>query len=280
MLENTQISPLDKTGTLNERSKRIEEIESTKTQTSLVVTQESVEEKSFTPLPPALNAPDHSMYLAAIPSTKRQLDAKDVLRARCRQLGVSVFFQENTSVRSLGFTSAIPGEGKTFLAKLTAEVMAEENDVPVTLIECNWEHPTLSEAYNLTPGPGLSDLLLGRCPLGAVRRQVRKNLTVIPAGDDVSSAAKLLRELQQKGVYNLMSSPDEVLILDLPATTTTAYGPLAAHLADALILVVRMGVTPEPFVAEACNYLKYLPVQGIILIQVLSRIPSWLRRIL
>jgi Mrp family chromosome partitioning ATPase len=202
------------------------------------------------------------------------------LRTRCRQLGVSLFFHEQISIRSLGFTSAISGEGKTFLAKLTAEVMAEGNDVPVTLLECNWENPTLSAAYNLTSGPGLSDWLLGRCPLGAVRQEVARNLTVIPAGDDSFSATKLLRQLQQKGMHSLLVNPDEVLILDLPAVATTAYGPLATHIADALILVVRMGVTPEPFVTEACKYLKDLPVQGIVLNQVASRIPRWLRRIL
>ncbi len=240
--------------------------------------------KGFTPTNQALTSPSRMPErVAPVPpllSAGRTDKEFQAFLNRCRQIGTSLFFEESTSIRSLGFTSAIPGEGKTFLARLTAEAMAQENDVPVTLLECNWEHPTLADAYNLASGPGLSDLLLGRCSLGAVRRQVVSNLTVIPAGDNTSSAAKLLRDLQQKGVHNLLNSPDEVLILDLPATTTTAYGPLAAHLADALILVVRKGVTPESSVAAACNALKDLPMRGVIFNQIVSRIPGWLRRIL
>ncbi len=68
--------------------------------------------------------------------------------------------------------------------------------------------------------------------------------------------------------------------MDLPAIVTTPYGPFAAHLVDTLILVVRMGVTPESFVIEAHNYLEDLPVHGVILNQVVSHLPRWLQRVL
>jgi Mrp family chromosome partitioning ATPase len=280
MSEHREFSSLEKTSRLKQGSKDIEETESERTQTAIVVPQELSPKKRLVPNDSTAVPPPLTMYVPAVRSAKRPMDQMQVLRARCRQLGVSLFFHEQVLIRRLGFTSSISGEGKTFLAKLTAEVMAEDNDVPVTLLECNWENPTLSTAYNLAPNPGLSDWLLGRCPLRAIRREVARNLTVIPAGDDSFSATKLLRQLQQKGVNSLLASPDEVLVLDLPAVATTAYGPLAAHLAEALVLVVRMGVTPEPFVTEACKYLKDLPVHGIVLNQVVSRIPRWLRRML
>lgn len=203
-----------------------------------------------------------------------------VLRTRCRQLGVSVFFQGQTMVRSLGITSAISGEGKTFLARLMADVMAEDNEIPVTLLECNWEHPTLRATYNLPSGPGLADWLRDDCSLDAIRHPVARNLTIIPAGNGIAHAAKLLRELQDRGSDAVLTRPDEVLIIDLPSTVTTAYGPFAAQLADALLLVVHMGVTPESLVKEACEHLSDVPVHGIILNQVKSRLPRWLRLML
>jgi Mrp family chromosome partitioning ATPase len=232
------------------------------------------------PQPPWEDIPETTVYLTALPSTNKPKELGHALRARCKQLGVSLFFQSETSVRAVGFTSAIPGEGKTFLARLTAEVMAEDNGFPVVLLECNWENPTLSSAYDLTTGPGLSEWLLGRCELAAIRRQITNSLTVIPAGNSSYNASQLLRIFQQRGVQSVLTSPNEVLIIDLPATVTTAYGPFAAQLADVLILVVRMGVTPEHFVTEACHSLKNLCVHGIVFNQVTSRIPRWLRRIL
>ena len=231
-------------------------------------------------LSPLVDIPQSAMYMPALPSTTQPKELVQELRTRCKQLGVSLFFQGETGVRSLGFTSAIGGEGKSFLARLTAEVMAENGSAPVTLLECNWENPTFSATYNLPPAPGLSEWLCGQCSLEAIRRQVGRSLTVVPAGNNTYNATQLLRTFQQRGVYSVLSNPNEVLIIDLPATVTTAYGPLAAQLADALILVVRMGITPETFVAEACHHLKDSHVYGIVFNQVASRIPSWLRRIL
>jgi Mrp family chromosome partitioning ATPase len=220
------------------------------------------------------------MYMPALPSTRQPKELVQELRTRCKQLGVSLFFQDEAAVRSLGFTSAIGGEGKSFLARLMAEVMAENSSVPITLLECNWENPTLSSIYNLPLAPGLSEWLCGQCPLEAIRRQVGRSLTIIPAGNSTFNATQLLRTFQQKGVHSVLANPNEVLIIDLPATVTTAYGPFAAQLADALILVVRMGVTPESFVLEARHYLKDSHMYGVIFNQVASRIPHWLRRIL
>jgi Mrp family chromosome partitioning ATPase len=230
--------------------------------------------------PPSGDIPEAIRYMPSLPSTKQPRELAQALRTRCKQLSVSLFFQSETAVRSLGFTSAIAGEGKTFLARLTAEAMAEDSSAPVTLLECNWENPMLSSAYNVPPAPGLSEWLCGQCPLEAIRRQVARNLTVIPAGNSTYNATQLLRILQQRGVHSVLANPNEVLIIDLPTTVTTAYGPLAARLADSLILVVRMGVTPESLVVEACHYLKDSHVHGIIFNQVTSRIPRWLQRIL
>jgi Mrp family chromosome partitioning ATPase len=228
----------------------------------------------------ALSSSNVVVPTISLPSTRKPQEQEQPLCIHCKQLAFSLFFQGQTSVRSLGFTSAIAGEGKTFLARLTAELMAEENGFPVTLLECNWENPTLSSVYNLVSSPGLSEWLDGRCGLAAIRQQVTENLTVIPVGGNDSNATQLLRAFQQRRPHSILTAPDEILIVDLPAMSTTAYGPFAAQLADALILVVRMGVTPESFVTEACHYLKDLHVHGIIFNQVTSRIPQWLQRIL
>ncbi|MBE3560373.1 MAG: CpsD/CapB family tyrosine-protein kinase [Ktedonobacteraceae bacterium] len=217
-------------------------------------------------------------------SSKRRLQYQlaevRMLRTRCGQLGTSLFFHERAAVRSLGFTSAIDGEGKSFLARLAAEAMAEDNNVPVTLLECNWEHPDLENLFGLKRGAGLAEWLRGDCGLEAIRQQVSHNLTVIPAGEDRHDAIRLLQQFRQKGVLNVLAHPDEVLIVDLPSVVMTAYGPLAASLVEALVIVVRAGVTPDSLVAEACANLKDLRVHGIILNQVESRIPRWLRQLL
>jgi Mrp family chromosome partitioning ATPase len=212
--------------------------------------------------------------------SEKVAEEASALRIRCKQICVSTFLRGHSPVRSLGFTSAIHGEGKSFLARLAAEVMAEDDSTPVTLLECNWEHPSLDTAFHLAPGSGLAEWLSGYCDLAAIRHQVSRNLTVIPAGDSKDNPVGLLRAFQRRGALKALTQPNELLIIDLPSIMTTAYGQLAAELVDSVILVVHMGVTPESFVTDAEHLLENLPVQGIVFNQVASRVPKWLRRLL
>ncbi|GAC1353817.1 MAG: protein tyrosine kinase EpsB [Ktedonobacteraceae bacterium] len=191
-----------------------------------------------------------------------------------------MFFQEHTSVRTLGFTSAIHGEGKSFLASLTAQVLAEDTKIPVTLLECNWENPSLNASFHLVPGPGLAEWLRGECALEEIRRPMSRNLTVIPAGNGKDDSIELLQELRQRGILHVLTKPEEVLIVDLPSAVAAYYGQLAARLVEALILIVRVGVTPGASVIEACSYLKDVHIHGVILNQMSSRVPRWLRQTL
>src|SRR5207245_10807331 len=109
-------------------------------------------------------------------------------------------FQEHSTTRSLGFTSAMNGEGKSFLSMVTANVLANDSSSPVVLMECNWEHPGIHEYYNLPVAPGLAEWLRHECRLEDVRYQVHENLTVIPAGRGKNDAVRLLQQMQQQGL--------------------------------------------------------------------------------
>jgi Mrp family chromosome partitioning ATPase len=213
-------------------------------------------------------------------SNTKDMMSAPLLRERSRQLSLALFFREQTPVRSLGFTSTLGGEGKTFLARLMASVLSDDSSEPVALVECNWEHPSLHEYYGIPATPGLAEWLRGECSVSAIRHQVGYNLTVIPAGDADQDAVRLLRHLRHEGLLRTLAAPRELLVVDLPPIITTGYGRLAASLVEALLLVVRAGVTPDHLIADACAQLKGLPVEGIVLNQVSSRIPRWIRRML
>lgn len=214
------------------------------------------------------------------PISKHSLANARGLQERCRQLCLALFFDERAPVRSLGFTSPLKGEGKTFLSTVTARTLANDSSDPVTLLECNWEHPTLHEYYGFSRTPGVAEWLREECSESDIRHQVTRNLTVIPAGDGKQDAVKLLQRLRREGLMDTFVQPNGLLVVDLPAIVTTAYGSLAANLVESLIIVVRAGVTPDALVIETCTQLKDLPVHGVILNQVESHIPRWLRQIL
>ncbi len=211
---------------------------------------------------------------------KRDAASAHMLQERCRQLCLALFFRENAPVRSLGFTSSIHGEGKSFLALTTAQVLAHDSVDPVTLIECNWEHPGLHEYFGIPATPGLAEWLRGTCDEDDIRYQIDENLTVIPAGNGSQDAVKLLKQIQTKGLLQTFQHSNELYILDLPPIATTGYGSLAASLLESLVIVARAQVIPDKMIAETCAQLKGLPVHGIILNQGESRIPDWLRQLM
>lgn len=204
----------------------------------------------------------------------------DALQERCRQLSLSLFLRDQAPVQSLGFTSSITGEGKSFLAVIMAHVLADDASEPVVLLECNWEHPCFHEYFGIATAPGLAEWLRGECNESAIRHKVGSNLTIIPAGNGKRDAVRLLQQIRQKGLSNIFTRSSELLIVDLPPVATCAYGSLAASLVESLIVVVRSGVTTELMLAEANAQLKDLPVYGAILNQVESRIPRWIRQLL
>jgi Mrp family chromosome partitioning ATPase len=219
------------------------------------------------------------------PAVRRVLRKRDqgnahLLRDRCQKLCLSIFYREQAPARTLGFTSALAGEGKTFLAMMVATVLAGDAGVPVTLLECNWEHPTLHEHFDLPRTPGLAEWLRGEAVAAQVRHQVGDNLFVVPAGDGRYEAVQLLRMVRERGALARLAGPDGFLVADLPPVTAAAYGALAASLMDAVILVVRAGVTPDPFIQEAVGQLGSVRVEGVVLNQIESRIPRWLRQLL
>ncbi len=212
--------------------------------------------------------------------SKREAANAFMLQERCRQLCLSLFSRGQDPVRSLGFTSSVGGEGKSLLALVTAKVLAHDSNDPVTLVECNWAHPTLHEYLGITAKPGLAEWLRGTCNEDDIRYQIDENLTVIPAGDGMEDAVKLLKRIQHRGLHNLFGHPDDLLIVDLPAVITSSYGSLAASLVETVVVIVRSETIPESLLAETCSQLKDTQVHGIILNQGNSRIPRWIRQLL
>src|SRR5438045_1238778 len=65
------------------------------------------------------------------PISKRDAARIAALQERCRQLCLSLFFRSQPPVHSLGLTSSVSGEGKSFLATVMASTLARDSSDPV-----------------------------------------------------------------------------------------------------------------------------------------------------
>ena len=211
---------------------------------------------------------------------EREAMQANMVQEKCRQLCAELFFRTQAPVSSVGFTSAMRGEGKSFLSMVTAAVLALESDAPVTLLECTWEHPDFADHFEIASTPGLAEWVRGECTKEEIRHKVAANLTVIPAGNARLQRLKLLQMLRKRGLAQLLTQSNELLVVDLPAMVPAGEGALAATLLESLVVVVQATKTPERLIVETCQQLSGLPVHGLLLNQVQSTIPGWLRQIL
>ena len=214
------------------------------------------------------------------PLSERETGSIARLQAEFLHVSLPLFFAEQNPVQTLGVTSAVAGEGKTLAALLVSHALATSSRRPVVLVECDWQRPTLSRDLNLPAAPGLAEWLRGTTDRAMVRHEFMPNLTIVPAGLGGAEAMTALAEIRRPELRKRLADPDELMVLDLPSVLSSYYGTLAARLAEALLLVVRAGSTPASFVTRACEELKQMRVEGIILNQVQTRVPRWLQNLL
>jgi Mrp family chromosome partitioning ATPase len=201
------------------------------------------------------------------------------LTVQAQQLATDLLLDPRQGGRILGITSPLGGEGKSLLAALIALSLARASRKRTVLIESTWQRPTLSALFDLPTGPGLAEWLRSECDEASIRHEVGERLVVIPAGNAGAEELLLLERLQDIGIAAL-AGPDDFVVVDLPSALPSAAGRLAANLVERIVVVARAGATPLPAIADTCDQLGHLAIQGVVLNQVERRIPHWLDRIL
>jgi Mrp family chromosome partitioning ATPase len=192
-----------------------------------------------------------------------------------RQVFVSLDLPQHAPSTVIGVTSAISGEGRTTVALGLAQTLASDLDVPITLVEVDIERPSLALYFSIVQSPGLCEVLREELRLGETMRAVSANLTVVTTGTVGPDTARLLRQLPAQDPFHGPDAPDGVIILDLPPIINHSYSPLAAGVADAVVLVVRACVTPRSVVQEAVARLEDRPPQGVVFNGPRSSLPAW-----
>jgi protein-tyrosine kinase len=192
-----------------------------------------------------------------------------------RQIYVGLELPDGVRPIVIGVTSAIGGEGRTTIALGLARTLATDLDVPVMLAEVDFQRPTLAAYFGVPPSPGLCEVLREECDMDEVRHTVSPNLSVVTAGTVGPDATRLLRQIPTSDPFRGPRGPQGVVILDLPPIINHSYSPLAAGITDAIVLVVRAGVTPLDLVREAIERLGDRPPQGIVFNGPRTSLPGW-----
>jgi Mrp family chromosome partitioning ATPase len=178
----------------------------------------------------------------------------------------------------LAITSALIGEGVTYVSRSLAAVVAYDTMATVVLVDLNWRRPTPG-AEDVSPG--LADVIEKGIPLDDVIVPTSNpRLSLVPAGEVPVARRPALASGQ-----GLADALDELekrfdhLLLDLPAVLATSEAMNLSQFADAYALVVRQGATSEAQVEAALEEMQGGEVLGVILNRFDSSIPRRIRRL-
>ena len=172
-------------------------------------------------------------------------------------------------------TSALPGEGKSFMAINLAMSMAMELNHTVMLVDADVARPSVMNKLGLPPAPGLLDLLLDpKTALSDVLLRTNiDNLTLLPTGLPHHRATELLASDAMVALLEDMGKrySDRIIIFDSPPLLlTTEARVLASHMGQ-IVMVVQAEKTLQSQVRHALSTIEDCPIRLMVLNQARSR---------
>jgi protein-tyrosine kinase len=182
------------------------------------------------------------------------------LRSRLYQL------RGTQSLRTLLVTSAIPGEGKTFVTTNLAQAIVRQPDRRVLIIDADLRCARLHLPLGAPNSPGLTDYLRGEADeMAVIQHGQEGNLCFIAGGNEVTDPSELLCNGRLRRLLDRVSPVFDWVILDSPPCVPVADASILADMCDGVLLIVRAGSTPSAVAEKARQELRGNNVVGVVL---------------
>ena len=172
------------------------------------------------------------------------------------------------SPRSIMVTSAMNGEGKTYVAANLAAGIAKHLHAQALLVDCDLRNPSLSEWFNLPKAKGLSDYLAGEgAPLEYFFKTGLEALSVLPAGNLRENPTELVGSRKMEAFLKELKAQqsNRYIILDSTPILATTEPEVLARLVDGVIFVVRAGAVPRETIQQALRSIGKEKIIGVVL---------------
>ena len=185
-------------------------------------------------------------------------------------------FRDLNPLKSLAISSALPQEGKSFVAANLAIAFARHKASRVLLIDGDMRRSSLHKMLGCPNTPGLTEYLAGKNTLREVMQRARhattdvplpglNSLTFIPGGGDADNAADLSGNSRFAELIRGVSPDFDWIVLDTPPVNLVADGVNLARVCDGTLLIARAGVTKYEAAQRALSELKASRVLGFVL---------------
>jgi receptor protein-tyrosine kinase len=160
-------------------------------------------------------------------------------------------------------TSAMPGEGKSFVAVNLAMSLAMEVDCRVLLVDADVLAPSIPEVLRIEPAKGLMDVLTGGTALREVLIGTNvERLTLLLAGTSHSNVSENLASEAMTRLLSELSSryPDRIVVFDSPPLLATTESRVLATRMGQVVVAVEAQRTTHTALESALATVESCPV--------------------
>jgi receptor protein-tyrosine kinase len=161
--------------------------------------------------------------------------------------------------------SAVPGEGKTFVAMNLAMSIAMEVDHSVLLVDADVLRPSVLKRFGLEESaPGLLDVLSDPA-IDLADVMLRTNvpkLSILPAGTANLTSTELLASSAMERLLDELAAKytDRIIVFDAPPLIPTTESRVLASRVGQVVMVVEADATSRVQAAQAYAALEECPV--------------------
>src|SRR5438552_8772758 len=174
--------------------------------------------------------------------------------------------RERQVLKKVLVTSALPKEGKSFVAANLAQVMVRQHGRRALLIDADLRGARLHNVLGTSATPGLAEYLLGENDeFGIMQLGAMENLFFIPSGRSVSNPAELVANGRLKFLLTRVEPLFDWIIIDSPPTVPVSDAGLLANYCNGVLIVVRSNATPFDIARKARQEFRDTSLVGVVL---------------
>jgi capsular exopolysaccharide synthesis family protein len=174
--------------------------------------------------------------------------------------------ENGRALRTIIITSPNKGDGKSLTAANLALTMAQEFQQRVLLLDADLRRPSIHRLFGIAETPGLSEVLMGGAEVEDALVTLRDHrLTILPSGIAPVHPAELLGSAAMRRLLDTLRARFDRILIDMPPVAPLADVAIASSMADAVMMIVRAGVTPKPAIERALSGLDMSKVVGLVL---------------
>ena len=182
------------------------------------------------------------------------------------------------------FAGCQGGEGVTsILVNLADYIGRTESGKNILVIDANFQRPALHEAFGVTLGLGLAEIIRGSAKWSdVVNVASSSNIHLLSCGTGYQQLAGSLEQEKQTGLVGEFKAMYDLILVDSSPLLTSSDALTVALAADATFLVMQSNRTPKEVGERAKALLldNECLLAGVLLNRVRQVIPGWMYKLL